>query len=85
MKGYILIQRPGDREIMIDYSDYFRKYSDAELIEDCEKQRKLGIVGVHQQALSLVGLRFVMKERNLDCPIIIEDNILVKFRDDEVA
>jgi len=85
MKGYILIQRPGDGEIMIEYRDYFRKYSDAELIEECDKQRKLGIVGVHRQALSLVGLRFVMLERKIDCPIIIEDDILVKFRDDGVV
>ena len=81
MDGYILIQRSGDKETLLENREYFRKQNDAELIEACEKQRRLGIVGVHQQALSLVALRFVMVERKIDCPIIIEDNIVVKFKE----
>ncbi len=79
---YILIQRPGDKETLLQNREYFRKQNDAQLIEACEKQIKIGIVGVHQQALWLVALRFVMKERNLDCPIILEDNLLLKFKEE---
>jgi hypothetical protein len=79
---YVLIQRPGDKERIMENIASFRKKTDAELIKGCEEQRKLGIVGVHAQALSLVALRYVMKERSIDCPIVIEDNIVVGFKEE---
>lgn len=84
MMKYFLIQMPGDREMLINRLAVFRTYNDAELIEACEKQRKRGLTGVHGQALELLGLWTVMKERNLDCPIIIENNLVLYFREEDV-
>lgn len=79
---YLLLQYPGDKEDYLEFVKYFRKRTDAELVEACKSNRKIGIVGSKGQALMLVALHFEMVERHIDCPIIFEDNILLKFRKD---
>ncbi len=56
--------------------------TDAELVKSCENDRKIGIVGVKNQALMLVALHFEMVKHHIDCPIIFDDNVLVKLRKD---
>jgi hypothetical protein len=53
---------------------------DAELQQQSEIKKKLGIVGAHQQALNLIAFNIVMKERFNGSPIIIEDNCLIRFK-----
>ena len=83
MYGHIYISRIGDREIIRNYIESFRKMEDAQLQEQCVSKKKLGIVGVHQQALNLIAFNIVMKERFNDSPIIIENNCLIRFKEAE--
>ncbi len=55
MYGHIYTSRIGDREIIRKYIESFRKMEDAQLQEQCENKKKLGIVCAHVQALSLVA------------------------------
>jgi hypothetical protein len=80
MNGHIYISRIGDREIIENYIEYFRKMDDAQLLKESENKKKLGIVGVHQQALNLIAFNIVMKERFNDSPVTIEDNCLIQFK-----
>ena len=80
MDGHIYISRIGDKEIILNYIEDYRKMEDAQLQEQCESKRKLGFVGAHQQALNLIAYNIVMKERFNDSPIIIEDNCLIRFK-----
>ena len=80
MDAHIYIPRAGDREIIISYIEDFRKMEDAQLHEQTERKKKLGMVGAHQQALNLIAFNIVMKERFNDSPIIIEDNCLIRFK-----
>lgn len=81
MTGHIYTLRPGDGEELLKYAEYFKVKENAEILRDCEGQRKLGIVGVHQQALYLLALRKVMLERFGESPILLEDDVLIKFRE----
>jgi hypothetical protein len=83
MNGHIYIARIGDREIIMNYIEDYRKMEDAQLQKQCESKRKLGFVGSHQQALNLIAFNIVMKERFNDSPIIIENNCLIRFKDTE--
>lgn len=83
MYGHIYTSRTGDREIIINFIESFRKMEDAQLQEQSEQKKKLGILGVHQQALNLIAFNIVMKERFNDSPIIIEDNCLIRFKEVE--
>ena len=81
MDGHIYIPRPGDREFILQNIEYFRKMDDEQLQLESEAKKKLGIVGVHQQALHLIAFDIVMKERFNDSPIAIVDNCLIRFKD----
>ena len=81
MHGHIYISRIGDREIIMNYIEYFRKMDDEQLQKESENKKKLGIVGVHQQALNLIAFNIVMKERFNDSPVTIEDNCLIQFKE----
>lgn len=81
MDGHIYIPRPGDREIVQTYIESYQKLEDAELQESAANIRKSGFVGAHQQALNLIAFNIVMKIRFNDSPIVIEDNCLIRFKD----
>ncbi len=84
MLGHIHIARTGDEEIILEYIENLKKLDDAELLDRSEKNKKLGIVGVHRQGLYLIAFNIVMKERFNDSPLIVEDNGLIKFKETEV-
>jgi len=73
---YINIQRSGDVEEIRKYKKSFEQNSLEELIETYNKQARLGIVGVHQQALYLIALKQEFVERLINCPIYLKDHIL---------
>ena len=81
MPGQIYTSRPGDEEELLKYAASFKTKEDAEILRDCEGQKKIGIAGVHQQALYLLALRKVMLERLGESPILLEDEVLIKFRE----
>ena len=82
MLRQIYTSRDSDKEIILDYIQYFRKMTDSELLEESEKKKKLGIVGVHRQALNLIAFNIVMKERFGDSPLVIENNCIIGFKEE---
>lgn len=77
---HIHVQRAGDAEVIREYEATFRAKTNEELIADYEQQRRCGITGVHRQALYLIALRTVMKERFQDSPIEFEGGVVIRFR-----
>jgi hypothetical protein len=56
MNTYILVERPGDDEEIAKYRLQFASKTDDEIRELSNKQKKIGIVGVHQQGLYIRAL-----------------------------
>ena len=42
MNGHIYISRIGDKEIIENYIEFFRKMDDAQLLKESENKKKLG-------------------------------------------
>ena len=80
MNGHIYISRIGVKEIIENYIEYFRKMDNDQLLKESENKKKLGIVGVHRQALNLIAFNIVMKERFNDSPLTIVNNCLIQFK-----
>lgn len=74
---YIFIQRPGDREKIIELVAAFKSKTKQELIEKYNNSVEVGIVGVHAQAQMLVALRNVFNSVFGKSPITIEDNLII--------
>jgi hypothetical protein len=83
MLEHLYLPRTGDRDIIRNYIEDFRKLDDTQIQQESVKKKKLGIVGAHQQALNLIAFNIVMKERFNDSPIEIENNCLIRFKQDE--
>lgn len=74
---HVFISREGDEEHFVDNVSHFRKKSDQELIEAYHREARIGITGVHAQAVYLLALRTVMKERFGESPVTLEDGGVV--------
>jgi hypothetical protein len=48
MNTYVQVERPGDDEEIAKYRQQFASKTDDEIRELSNKQKKIGIVGVHQ-------------------------------------
>lgn len=81
MLKQVLSQRQGDSDIIREYIENFRKMTDAELSAAAERERKIGIVGVHRQGLYLMALNTVIRERRLQNPLYVEQDCIIGFRD----
>ena len=73
---YIFIERDGDKNTIEEYKKNALAKDTKTLVQDYNKQCGLGVVGVHEQALCLVGMSLAFKERFCESPIYLEDNIL---------
>jgi hypothetical protein len=73
---YFKIPRQGDNEAIINYKEDFEKYTLERLVEAYNHQARMGIVGVHQQALYLIALRKEFLERLEDSSINLQEYIL---------
>jgi hypothetical protein len=73
---FIYIPRTGDEDVIADYKKGLKNLTSKELIDDYNKQARLGIVGVHQQALYLIALRDEFKEWFGYSPVYLEDAVL---------
>lgn len=76
---YLFIQRPGDREKIMELLGNFKKNSKQELITQYNSSVKTGIVGVHAQAQMLVALNNAFLATFGKSPIKIEDNIIISL------
>ena len=56
MNTYVLVERPGDDEEVAKYRQQFASKTDHEIRELLNKQKKIGMVGVHQQGLYVRAL-----------------------------
>lgn len=75
---YLFIQRPGDKEEILELLNNFKEYSKEELIEDYNKAVEIGIVGSRAQAQKLIALNITFKTIFISSPIKIENNILIR-------
>ena len=74
---HLFMPREGDKERFLNNLGHFRKKSDQELIDAYQREANIGITGVHAQALHLLALRKVMKERFGESPITLEDGCII--------
>lgn len=56
MNTYVLVERPGDDEEVAKYRQQFAVKTGDEIRELLNKQKKIGMVGVHQQGLYMRAL-----------------------------
>ena len=76
---YLFIQRPGDREKIMELVGKFKKNSKQELVTYYNSSVTTGIVGVHAQAQMLVALHNAFGATFGKSPIKIEDNIIISL------
>ena len=76
---YLMIPRPGFREEVLEHYNLIKDYSDEELVERYNRQVDIGIVGVYKQAIHLLAMRLLFKERFDYSPIIIKDQIVISL------
>ena len=76
---YLFIQRPGDREKIMEHFERFNKCSKQELVQHYNKLVEIGIVGVHAQAVMIVGLYQAFIFIFGKSPISIEENSIISL------
>ena len=76
---YLFIQRPDDREKIMEFLGNFKKNSKQELVTHYNSSVKTGIVGVHAQAQMLVALNNAFGATFGKSPIKIEENIIISL------
>ena len=72
----IYFERPGDAESLERYRASFAKASDEELIEDYNRELRIGITGVRQQAIYLTALNEEMAKRFGKSPVESEGCVI---------
>jgi hypothetical protein len=73
---YIYVGRNENQKIILDYKKIFESKTLDELVEDYNKQTRLGIVGVHLQVLYLIAMRAEFKERLKESPVYLLEYVL---------
>lgn len=81
MVAHVYISHPGDKQTIKERRESFKTLSGEEIIKAVEREKKIGIVGVHAQILLLIALWFEMRDRSIDSPILVEGN-LIRFKED---
>jgi hypothetical protein len=76
---HLFIQRPDDREKIMEFLGNFNKNSKQELVTHYNSSVKTGIVGVHAQAQMLVALNNAFGATFGKSPIKIEENIIISL------
>jgi hypothetical protein len=77
--SYMLIQQKGFKEKFISQVESFQQTTSIELIDRYNSSVKTGIVGVYAQAVMLVALRHVIKNRYGASPVKLKDNLIVRL------
>jgi hypothetical protein len=76
---YLFIQRPGDKEQILELLKEFKLYSKEELVARYNRTVEVGIVGAHAQAQMLVALYNAFKSAFGKSPIKVEDNSIIRL------
>lgn len=76
---YVLIQKEGFRELYLNELKKLELLPSSELVKLYNKQVDIGIVGVYRQAVYLVALRKMFKDRFNQSPVHVKDNVLVSL------
>ena len=76
---YLFIQRPGDREKIMELLIEFKQCSKEELVSRYNRSVELGIVGVHAQAQMLVALHQAFRIVYGKSPIKIVENAIISL------
>ena len=76
---YVLIQKEGFKELYLNELKKLELLTSSELIRLYNKQVDIGIVGVYRQAVFIVALRKVFKDRFNQSPVRVKDNVLVSL------
>jgi hypothetical protein len=76
---YLFIQRPGDREKIIELLIEFKQCTKEELVSRYNSAVEVGIVGVHAQAQMLVALFNAFNTAFGKSPVKIEENIIISL------
>jgi hypothetical protein len=76
---YIFIQRPGDREKIIEQLKKFSAYSKQELVTEYNNTVKVGVVGVHAQALIIIALHNAFDIVFNKSPVKIVDDVVISL------
>lgn len=66
----------GDQKLLLEFYDSLKDLTDERLIEAYHKQMRLGMTGVHAQAVYVLALRKVMKDRFGKDFISFEEGVL---------
>ena len=77
--SHVIIHRRGIKEEVMEHLELFKHNSSEELIETYNRNVQIGSIAVYAQAIMLVALRRVIKERFGVSPITIEDNMIVSL------
>jgi hypothetical protein len=65
MNTYVQVERPGDDEEIAKYRQQFAPKTDDEIRELFNKQKQIGMVGVHQQGLYVRALMEEFADRSM--------------------
>jgi len=60
---HVFTSGKGDQKLFLEFYDSLKDLTDESLIEAYHKQMRLGMTGVHAQAVYVLALRKVMKDR----------------------
>jgi len=84
MLSQIYSGRPGDAEIIENYSQDFQKLSDEELCQKCIAAKKQGVFGVHRQSLYLIALFKAAKDRGISTDLDVQSNGIISFNKEQI-
>jgi len=83
MLSQIYSGRPGDAEIIKNFSQDFQKLNDEELSQKCIEAKKQGIFGVHRQSLYLIALFKAAKDRGISSHLDVQRNGVISFKEQQ--
>lgn len=76
---YLFIQRPSDREKIMELLIEFKQCSKEELVSRYNRTVEVGIVGVHAQAQMILGLHYAFRATFGKSPVNIKDNAIISL------
>jgi hypothetical protein len=76
---HLYISRPGDKDRIRENYASLMDISDEQLVENYNRQARLGIVGVHAQVLFLLAMNVQFMFRFGTSPLTIKDQVIIRF------
>ncbi|MGY8914032.1 MAG: hypothetical protein ACKVJF_02990 [Flavobacteriales bacterium] len=76
---HVFTSGEGDQKLFLKFYDNLKELTDEKLIEAYHREMRIGMTGVHAQAVFVLALREVMKDRFGKSLIQIEDGIVINL------